>query len=62
MAQRNPVSTFQLLSVFLLLLIICISVAQVVDQDFVVQITALFVWLAMFILQMLWLCVAKAER
>lgn len=32
------------------------------NLDFVVQIIALFVWLAVFILQVLWLCVAKAAR
>lgn len=54
--HSEKVSTFQLLSVCLLLLMICISVADALDQHFVAQIIALFGWLAVFILYMWLLC------
>lgn len=61
-AGRNPVPMSQWLCVFLPLLItVCISIACVVDQDFIVQIITLLARLVIFTDQMV-LYVARAER
>lgn len=52
-AGRDPVPASQRLCVFLPLLItVCISIACVVDQDFIVQIITLLAWLVIFTVQM----------